>query len=512
VNGKIAPKSIVIGVADPIPLRGRRNRRPRQSEQFAMLPGFVPPAYNQRDQCEQGRSIRFKRELVGSATSVPDPQVFKSARDFAAWLGLVPRQNSTGGEKKTLANQGRPHMAQRAIARGASMPIVGDLRLRILFTLPVLYPPQSRAGTASNTHELCIALQRYGHSVAVLAAISRRTWFGISNRARCRVRLSHCCPPDKVCGYPVFRSHYSDLRKSLEEVLVYFRPDVVITQLHGSLNLAQQAYSRGIPAVSYIHDISSLLSDVSLLHNIGEPTKNRFRFLSNSEFTARQLRDLIGTESTVVRNLFHPERYRAELLGEQVTFVNPHTLKGADTAFSLAERCPNIPFMFVGSWLGPPEKRYMRRAKATPNIYWAPSTPDMRNIYGKTRILIVPSRVDETWGRVVTEAQFSGIPVLASDRGGLPESVGRGGALLPADDLDGWQIALEDLWYNNQLWGQLSARALQHAARSEIQPSKIIEQFLDFLEQVRMKERVEIPCEVITHPLFRRGNQDENRD
>ena len=26
--------------------------------------------------------------------------MFKSARDFAAWLGLVPRQNSTGGKTK----------------------------------------------------------------------------------------------------------------------------------------------------------------------------------------------------------------------------------------------------------------------------------------------------------------------------------------------------------------------------------------------------------------------------
>ena len=31
VNGKIAPKSNVIGVADPVSQRGRRNRRPRNS-------------------------------------------------------------------------------------------------------------------------------------------------------------------------------------------------------------------------------------------------------------------------------------------------------------------------------------------------------------------------------------------------------------------------------------------------------------------------------------------------
>jgi len=34
------------------------------------------------------------------AATVPDPSVFHSGREFAAWLGLVPRQNSTGGKAR----------------------------------------------------------------------------------------------------------------------------------------------------------------------------------------------------------------------------------------------------------------------------------------------------------------------------------------------------------------------------------------------------------------------------
>src|SRR5689334_4040490 len=34
------------------------------------------------------------------ATTVADPTVFRSGREFAAWLGLVPRQNSTGGKAR----------------------------------------------------------------------------------------------------------------------------------------------------------------------------------------------------------------------------------------------------------------------------------------------------------------------------------------------------------------------------------------------------------------------------
>ena len=34
------------------------------------------------------------------AATVSDPKVFRSGRDFAAWIGLVPREDSTGGKQK----------------------------------------------------------------------------------------------------------------------------------------------------------------------------------------------------------------------------------------------------------------------------------------------------------------------------------------------------------------------------------------------------------------------------
>ena len=40
--------------------------------------------------------------LIASAlvASIPDPHAFKSGRDLAAWIGLVPKQNSTGGKER----------------------------------------------------------------------------------------------------------------------------------------------------------------------------------------------------------------------------------------------------------------------------------------------------------------------------------------------------------------------------------------------------------------------------
>jgi transposase len=40
--------------------------------------------------------------LIATAlvASIPDPQAFRSGRDMSAWIGLVPRQNSTGGKER----------------------------------------------------------------------------------------------------------------------------------------------------------------------------------------------------------------------------------------------------------------------------------------------------------------------------------------------------------------------------------------------------------------------------
>lgn len=81
-----------------------------------------------------------------------------------------------------------------------------------------------------------------------------------------------------------------------------------------------------------------------------------------------------------------------------------------------------------------------------PNIEWSNRVSDMGKIYFLARVLLVPSQWEEAWVRVATEAQFSGIPVLASDIGALPESVGNGGMLIEPNDIDAWEIALQNIW------------------------------------------------------------------
>jgi len=63
--------------------------------------------------------------LLASAmvASVPDPSAFRSGRDLAAWIGLVPRQNSSGGKEKlgSITKQGDRYLRQLLVVGALSV-------------------------------------------------------------------------------------------------------------------------------------------------------------------------------------------------------------------------------------------------------------------------------------------------------------------------------------------------------------------------------------------------------
>ena len=100
-------------------------------------------------------------------------------------------------------------------------------------------------------------------------------------------------------------------------------------------------------------------------------------------------------------------------------------------------------------------------------------------------MLLVPSLWEETWGRVVSEAQFSGIPVLASDSGGLPESVGPGGVLLRRDDpAELWADHLRRIWGDTADYREMREATLIHAGRPELDVAHQMDQLIAITEKV----------------------------
>ena len=89
-----------------------------------------------------------------------------------------------------------------------------------------------------------------------------------------------------------------------------------------------------------------------------------------------------------------------------------------------------------------------------------------------TRILVVPSLGHCRFDRSVAEAMINGIPVVVSNRGALPETVGEAGLVLDiptcyqhdstqiprADEISPWVEVIVRLWDDSRFYNQVAVQ------------------------------------------------------
>jgi len=327
--------------------------------------------------------------------------------------------------------------------------------MRVLFASVYPHLPDVIGGLQTTTDDLCTALVAMGAQAAVLCGQSEH---GTNGHATCQC--------DRSLGYPVFR--VSNPVHDLPLLAASWEPDIIIVQSGTTLlPLVIAALDTGRPTAVYLHNVETyqlggtLVPDPSIL------------YLANSDFTAQRWRALCGLDCVVVPPLVLPERYFVPQHGDNVLFVNPTQIKGVEIMFALAGACPDIPFLVAESWgLNPQWRNHcLQRAALLPNMEWQPPTRDMRALYARARTLLMPSLWEESYGRTVVEAQINGIPVVASNRGALPEVVGAGGLVVDAHaPLDEWEQALRQAYQPSVVYDQLSEQARQQAYHTAAAP------------------------------------------
>jgi glycosyltransferase involved in cell wall biosynthesis len=164
-------------------------------------------------------------------------------------------------------------------------------------------------------------------------------------------------------------------------------------------------------------------------HDYRRAAQNATRTIANSEFTAGKIEELFGTDSTVIYPPIKTEKYRVQYNCDgYITMVNPRAeYKGPDIFLNIANRMSDKEFLLVGP-IGAPKIK--RQAKRLPNVTHWEWCEDMRDAYSEAKVVVVPSRWEEPFGRVPAEAMVSGIPCVVSSRGGLPEVVGNTGEIV----------------------------------------------------------------------------------
>ena len=211
------------------------------------------------------------------------------------------------------------------------------------------------------------------------------------------------------------------------------RPDVLLTYGGDLLTreLLERARHRGIATVFALHNFAYLgWSDFPVIDAAIVP----------SEYAARQYSAAMGLACAVLPNALDSDRVLVDRREPTyLTFVNPSPEKGvypfARIADELGRERPDIPILVVEGRGGEATVANcgldLRRHGT---VFFLRNTPDPRRFWSVTRICLIPSLFRETHGMVATEALANGIPVLASDRGALPETLGDAGVTLPLPD------------------------------------------------------------------------------
>ncbi len=162
-----------------------------------------------------------------------------------------------------------------------------------------------------------------------------------------------------------------------------------------------------------------------------------------SPFAQRWYEERIGLRSTpIIAPLDWDDVVAPQREPHFLTFVNPSNVKGAMLVARLAEmlgqRRPDIPILVVEARTGAanlveaglradPPFDLRRHA----SIAVSPGVARPRDFFAATRVVVAPSVWDEPGGRIGAEAMANGVPILVSDRGGLPQTVRGGGFVLP---------------------------------------------------------------------------------
>lgn len=156
--------------------------------------------------------------------------------------------------------------------------------------------------------------------------------------------------------------------------------------------------------------------------------------LTNSQRNAQYYQQQAHVNAIPIGEFFDPELYAAkERHPRYITYINPALETGlaffAKIALAYQHIDPEQRFLVVNR-----QQRFAHalahvntngaklKPQDFPNVDLTAPNAKLSKVYEQTKVLLMPSLWWESWGRPATEAVLNGIPVVASNSGGLSEA------------------------------------------------------------------------------------------
>ncbi len=381
--------------------------------------------------------------------------------------------------------------------------------MKVLLAHNSTYFPALGGGDKSN-RLLMEALAARGHSVLVVTRVpefSEQAHEELKRELAARSihpeedheSLSYVLNGVQVCAL-TRRPH---LRQFVQTCIESFDPDVIVTSTDDPGQIlfdlavrharARVVYLvRATIAVPFGPD-SSMVSAAKT-----ENLRQADLIVGVSHYVAGYVREWSGLDAIHVPISLLEPGSEFPLLGrfdsEFVSMVNPCAVKGISIFLELARRMPHLQFAAIPTWGTTPAE--MEELRSVPNITLLGRVDNIDDLLRRTRVMLVPSVWAEARSRIVLEAMSRGVPVVASDVGGLHEA--KLGvpylvrvnpivryqpsldasmvpvAEVPPQDVAPWQKILERLTSDRAHWEEIAAAsrraALEYAASISVEP------------------------------------------
>jgi len=329
--------------------------------------------------------------------------------------------------------------------------------MRILLAQNSRYYPAHGGGDKSN-RLLMEALAARGHTCVVVARISK---FGEPehNLFLSELAARNVWPESCDNGVVTFRragvkvhtvTQQPSLRQYFFEQIAACRPDIILASTDDPAQLLLEPALRAEGArVVYLARATLALPfgpDAAFPSDAKTETLRRVAAVVGvSQYVADYIRRWSGIPAVHVPiSLLEPGPY--EPLGrfenEFVTLVNPCAVKGISIFLALAERMPHVRFAAVPLWgTNVADRRALEEHR---NISVLPPVDSIDKLLARTRVLLVPSLWAEARSRIIVEAMLHGVPVVASNVGGIAEAKLGVDYLLPVRPIEKYQERVDD--------------------------------------------------------------------
>jgi len=139
--------------------------------------------------------------------------------------------------------------------------------------------------------------------------------------------------------------------------------------------------------------------------------------------------------------------------------------KGIGTLLAAIADLPNARLVLVGDGALRDEiERWIAARQLTARVQRVPALPheEIARVLNTLDVLVLPSQTTPTWkeqfGHVLVEAMASGVPVIGSNSGAIPEVIGDAGIIFPEGDVGALRDALAALQNDAARRAQLAQR------------------------------------------------------